>query len=55
MLGSRGAAKTLESSLEAKGWRGLWGSTKPDIWWDMEGEAREIGVFSMADVDEELR
>lgn len=55
MLGSRGAAKTLESSLDVKGWWGLWESTKVDIWWDMDGEAREIGVFSMVDVEGELR
>jgi hypothetical protein len=54
-LGSRGVAKTLESSLEVKGWRGLWGSTSVDIWWDMEGEAREIGGFNMAEADEESK
>jgi hypothetical protein len=52
--GSRGVEKTLESSLDVKGWRGLWESTVLDIGWDMEGEAREIGVFSITDEDEEL-
>lgn len=38
-----------------KGWRGLWESTELDIGCDIEGEAREIGVFSMSDAEEELK
>lgn len=38
-----------------KGWRELWGSSELDIGCDIEGEAREIGVFNMADVGEELK
>ena len=44
----------MESSLDVKDWRGLWESTELEIWWDMEGEAREIGMFNIADEDEEL-
>ena len=46
--------KTLESSLDVKDWRGLLESTELDIGWDMEGEAREIGMFNIADEDDEL-
>ena len=41
-------------SLEVKDWRELWESTELEIGWDMEGETREIGVFNIADEDEEL-
>lgn len=54
MSGSRGVEKTPENSLDVKDWRGLWESTELDIGWGMEGEAREIGVFSIADEDEVL-
>lgn len=47
--------KTLESSLDIKGCRRPWESTEVEIGWDMEEEVLGIGVFSMADVDVELR